>query len=125
MVNEWSRIKNLTLRNDAQIMIEAWSPTVGAKGILQTTWFRVSGILADQRSSKTLAKIGGLVGKVMEIDEGSRYRYDYVRHKIACRDVTKVPKTAESFLGMYLIDFGFEREVAIESGLRCSKVELQ
>ena len=121
MVTEWSRIKNLTLRNDAQITIETWSPAVGAKGILQTAWFRVSGIPADQRSIKTLAKIGGLVGKVLEIDEGSRYRYDYVRLKIACRDVTRVPKTAESFLGMYLIDFGFEREVTMESGPKMLK----
>jgi hypothetical protein len=102
-------------------MIETWPPAVGAKGILQTAWFRVSGILADQRSIKTLAKIGGLVGKVMEIDEGSRYRYDYVRLKIAYRDVTRVPKTAESLLGMYLIDFGFEREVTIESGPKMLK----
>ena len=34
MVNEWSHIKNLTLRNDAQIMTETWSPAMGAKGIL-------------------------------------------------------------------------------------------
>ena len=32
-----------------------------------------------------------------------------------------MPKTAESFLGMYLIDFGFEREVAIESGPKMLK----
>jgi hypothetical protein len=102
-------------------MIETWSPAVGAKGVLQTAWFRVSGIPADQRSIKTLAKIGGLVGKVLEIDEGSRYRYDYVRLKIASRDVTRVPKTAESFLGMYLIDFGFEREVIVESGPKMLK----
>lgn len=78
MVTEWSQIKNLTMRNDAQIKIEPWSPAVGAKGVLQSAWFRVSGIPTDQRSVRTLAKVGGLVGKVMEIDEGSRYRYDYV-----------------------------------------------
>ena len=121
MVNEWSHIKNLTLKNDAQIKIEAWSPAVGAKGVLQTAWFRVSGIPADQRSILTLAKVGGLVGKVIEIDEGSRYRYDYVRLKIACRDVTRIPKSAESFLGMYLIDFGFEREVGLDNGSKVLK----
>lgn len=40
-----------------------------------------------------------------------RYRYDYIRVKIACRDVTKVPKKAESTLGMYIFYFGFEREI--------------
>jgi hypothetical protein len=63
-----------------------------------------------------LTKVGGLVGKVVEIDEGSRYRYDYVRLRIACRDVTRVPKSAESFLGMYLIVFGLEREVGLDNG---------
>ena len=82
---------------------------MGAKGVLQSSWFRVSKIPTDQRSIRTLAKVGGLVGKVIEIDEGSRYRYDYVRLRIACRDVSKVPETAEGTLGMYIIDFGFER----------------
>ena len=108
MTQEWSRLRNLTLRNEAQLMIEAWSPAVGAKGMLQSGWFRVTKIPADQKSIMTLAKVGGLVDKVIEIDENSRYRYDYVRLKIACRDVSKVPKTAEGTLGMYIIDFGFE-----------------
>lgn len=121
MVTEWSRLRILNMRNDAQIKIEAWSPAIGAKSVLQSGWFRVSGIPADQRSVKTLAKIGGLVGKVIEIDEGTRYRYDYVRLKTACRDVSKVPKTTESALGMYMIDFGFEREVHETSGERMLK----
>jgi hypothetical protein len=91
MASEWSRIKYLTLRNEARIMIDAWSPAVGAKGALQSSWFRVSNIPDDQRSIRTLAKIGGLVGKVLEIDEVTRFRYDYVRMRIACRDVSRVP----------------------------------
>lgn len=94
---------------------------MGAKDVLQSGWFRVSKIPADQRSVKTLAKVGGLVGKVIEIDEGSRYRYDYVRLKIACRDVSKVPKSAEGTLSMYIIDFGFEREMAEEGGEKVLK----
>ena len=65
--------------------------------------------------------MGGLVGKVVEIDESSRFRYDYVRLKISCRDVTKVPKTTEGTLGMYIIDFGFEREVPEVRGERLLK----
>lgn len=65
--------------------------------------------------------MGGLVGKVVEIDESSRFRYDYVRLKIACRDVTKVPKSIEGTLGMYIIDFGFEREVPEVGGERLLK----
>lgn len=47
----------------------------------------------------TLTQVGGLVGKVIEVDEGSRYIYDYVRMKIACRDIRRVPKTTEASLG--------------------------
>jgi hypothetical protein len=82
MAQEWSRLKNLTLRNEAQLKIEAWSPAIGAKAIMQLGWFRVTKILADQRSLATLAKVAGLVGRVMEVDENTRYRYAYVRMKI-------------------------------------------
>jgi hypothetical protein len=58
------------------------------------------------------------VGKVIEVDEGSRFRYDYVRLRIACRDVTKVPKTAEGILGMYVIDFGKSKSLAMRRLLR-------
>jgi hypothetical protein len=34
-----------------------------------------------------------------------------VRVKIACRDVTKVPRTTEGTLGIHLHDFIFEREI--------------
>lgn len=78
-------------------------------------------IPTDQRSIRTLAKVGGLVGKVIEIDEGSRYRYDYVRLRIACRDVSKVLETTEGTLGMYIIDFGFEREVPEVGGEKILK----
>jgi hypothetical protein len=58
------------------------------------------------------------VGKVLEIDEKTRFRHDYVRVRIACRDITEVPRTAESTLGLFLHDFTFEREVEIEAPTR-------
>ena len=51
----------------------------------------------------------------MEIDEKNRFRADYVRIKIACRDVMKVPKNAEGTLGLCIHDFIFEREVQEET----------
>lgn len=121
MVSEWSKLKFLTMISGAQIQIDPWSPATEAKGVLQTSWFRVSWIPTDQRSVRTLAKVGGLVGKVLEIDEGTRYRYDYVRMRIACRDVTRVPKTAEGTLGLYIIDFGYEREIPEDRSERTLK----
>jgi len=122
MVTEWCRLKHLTMRSGAQIQIDRWSPAAAeAKCVLQTAWFRVSRIPTDQRSPRTLAKVGGLVGKVLEVDEGTRYKYDYVGLKIACRDVFGVPKTAEGTLGLYIIDFVFEREVPEEKSERTLK----
>lgn len=84
---------------------------MGAKGVLEQAWFRVKDIPVDQRSIRTIAKVRGLVGKVMEIDEKTRFKAEFVRVKIACRDVQKVPKIAEGTLGIHLHDFIFEREV--------------
>jgi len=112
MVQVYSNFKSLGLRDaDAKIMVEPWSSSAGAKGELQHSWFRVKGIPVDQRSVKTIAKIGGLVGKVLAIDEKYRFRTDYVRINLACRDITQVPAVAESTLGLKIYDFFFEREV--------------
>jgi hypothetical protein len=42
--------------------------------MLQQAWFRVKDIPTDQRSTLIVAKVGGLVEKVMEIDEKTRLR---------------------------------------------------
>lgn len=64
MVNDWSQFHALTMKEaDAQMKIEQWSPKLGAKGVLQQAWFRVGAIPADQKSIRTIAKVGGLVGK--------------------------------------------------------------
>ena len=100
---------------DVQFTIEPWTSTIGAKGQLQMAWFRVKGIPLDQRGLRTITKIGGLVGKTMVIDESTRFNRDFVRIKLACRDVELVPPSAECALGMYLYDFFFERESPVEN----------
>ena len=72
---------------DELMVIEPWKSSMGAKGQLQQAWFKVSGIPIDQRGLRTIAKIGGLVGKTISIDEQTRFRHNYVRVKIACRDI--------------------------------------
>jgi len=52
------------------------------------------------------------VGKTMQIDESTIFNRDFVRIKIACRNVELVPPSAECNLGMYIYDFLFEREVS-------------
>lgn len=113
LIKSWGHFDLIMQTTPAQISIKPWSPAIGAKGELQTAWFRVTGIPNDKRSFKTLAYVGSLVGATVEVDEKSLARTDYVRVKIACRDVSKVPPTAEGAIIPYMYDFGFEREVVI------------
>lgn len=112
MVQIYSSFSSLGLKEaNAKIKIEPWNSSAGAKRELQVAWFRVKGIPIDQRAVKTIAKIGVLVGKVLAIDERCRSRSNFVRIKLACRDVSRVPAVAESTLGLRIYDFSFEREV--------------
>ena len=54
------------------------------------------------------------MGKLKEIDKENMFKFEYVRVKIVCREVAKVPAVAEGNLGDYLYDFGFKREVLQE-----------
>ncbi|CAN6348020.1 unnamed protein product [Urochloa humidicola] len=49
----------------------------------------------------------------MAVDESTRYKPEFVRIKIACRDIYAVPDSAEGSLGMYLYDFFYELEELI------------
>ncbi|CAL4952032.1 unnamed protein product [Urochloa decumbens] len=110
MVQDYSRF-SLGIRGvDAQIEVSPWNSAIGAKGRLQMGWFRVSGIPVDQRSIKTIAKVGGLVGKTVAIDESTRFKPEYVRMQIACRDLKEVPASAEGTLGLNIFDFYFVLE---------------
>lgn len=123
LVQVYSNFKCLGMKTaDAQIKVDPWSSAASAKGELQQAWFRVKGIPSDQRAIKTIAKVGGLVGKTVAIDEKSRFRSDYVRVKIACRDASLVPSSAEGTLGMMIYDFFFEREVTDEIDKEAIKI---
>jgi hypothetical protein len=110
MVMKYNRFKLGMKSLNAQITVEPWASTIGAKGMLQQAWFKVRGIPPDQRSLRTIAKVGGFVGKTMAVDENSRFNTEYVRMKIACREVDAIPESAEGCLGMHIYDFFFERE---------------
>jgi hypothetical protein len=61
----------------------------------------------------------------MEIDEKSRFRMDYVKLNIACRDVSKVPKSTKGTLGLCLYDFGFEREIPKDDNAKAVKATVK
>ncbi|CAO2196085.1 unnamed protein product [Urochloa humidicola] len=106
-------------------MIEPWSSSLGAKGELQQAWFKVKGIPPDQRGTRTIAKVGGLVGKTVAIDESTRFKPEFVRIKIACINIYEVPDSAESSLGMFLHDFFYELEDPDNYGAKTQKAQVK
>jgi hypothetical protein len=74
---------------------------VGAKAELQTTWFRIYGLPVEKRSEKRVAYVASLVGIPLEVDKHNLKRWDYVRVKIGCRDISKVPATVEGLLDLH------------------------
>jgi hypothetical protein len=56
------------------------------------------------------------VGIPLEVDKHNLKRWDYVRVKIGCRDISKVPATVEGLMDLHFFDFSFQREVLVEGG---------
>jgi hypothetical protein len=73
----------------------------------------VRGVPYDKRSDETLAYVGSLVCRTLEVDKSTLSKTDYVRVKIGARDVSKVPEIVEGSIGLYIYDFFFEREVVM------------
>ena len=93
---------------------EHWNANVGAKAKLQTAWFRISGLPMEKRTVRKVSYIASFVGLPLEVDTNNLKRWSYVRVKIGCRDITKVPAVAEGVLDMHFYDFVFQREVPQE-----------
>jgi hypothetical protein len=68
----------------------------------------------EKRSEKTAALITSLVGIPFEVDKNNLKRGDYIRVKIGCRDISKVPGRVEGLLDKHFYDFTFQREVSVE-----------
>jgi hypothetical protein len=126
LIEEWSCFNPFSMRSvKAKINIAAWNGSVSAKGELQLEWFRVRGVPYDKRSITTMAYVGSLVGATAEVDKSTLGRTDYVRIKIAARDMSKVRKRAEGAIIPYLYDFLYEKEVEMEGGADGKKVLVQ
>jgi hypothetical protein len=87
---------------------------VGAKAKLQSAWFRISGIPTEKRTDKRACPVASLVGIPLEVDKTNLKRWEYVRVKIGCKDITKVPVVVEGLLDLHFYDFTFQREIHIE-----------
>jgi hypothetical protein len=112
MVSEWECFNTINMRNvKANVKVSPWSGAVGAKAELEMAWFRVKGIPYYKRSIPTLAYVGSLIGAAVEIDEASLHMIDYVRIRIAAKEVAKVPEVVDGAIVPFLYDFYFERVV--------------
>jgi hypothetical protein len=111
-IGECECFNPISMRNvRAKLKVEPWSGVVGAKAELEQAWFIVRGIPYDKRSVPTLAYVGSLVGATSEVDRNSMHRVDFVRIKIAAKDITKVPEVAKGAILPFLYDFYYETEV--------------
>jgi hypothetical protein len=126
LIDEWSCFNPISMRSiKAKINITVWDGSVGAKGELQMGWFGVRGVPYDKRSIPTMAYVGSLVGATAEVDKSTLGRTDYVRIKIAARDISKVPERAEGAIIPYLYDFLYEREVEMGTNVDGDKISVQ
>lgn len=112
---DWGRFRPVGMRiAEAQIAIDLWNSSTGAKAELQSAWCCVKGVPHD-KSVETLAYVGSLVGVTVEVDQRTLHKQKFVRVRIGCRDVTRVPEVAEGTIWPYLYDFKFEREEVMSS----------
>lgn len=87
----------MTTVSEVTFKVEQWNPHAGAKAKLETAWFRILGIPLEKRTEKIESYIASLVGVPLEVDKNNLKTWDYVRIKIGCRDVTKVPQQWKAY----------------------------
>jgi hypothetical protein len=126
LIDEWSCFNPISMTSvKAKINIVAWNGFVGTKGELQMGWFRFRGVPYDKRSIPTMAYVGPLVGATAEVDKSTLRKIDYVRIKIAARDISKVLERVEGAIIPYLYDFLYEREVEMGTNVDGGKFSVQ
>jgi hypothetical protein len=125
LIKEWRKFNPVQMRRSkAKIQIDTWNGSIGAKAELQVAWFHVRGIPYDKRSKEIVAYVESLVGATVEVDRASLNRTNYVRIKIAAKDVSKLPKIVEGAIIPYLYDIHYEREVEMGKTTPASTIQV-
>jgi hypothetical protein len=65
----------------------------------------------ELRTERKANYVASCVGLPLEVDQNNLKRGDFVRVKIGCRDIRKVPAVVECLLDLHFYDFTFVREV--------------
>ena len=63
-----------------------------------------------------MAYVGGLVGITLEVDEATVHKPEYARILLGCREVEKIPPSAEGMLREQYYDFFYEVEKVVTVG---------
>lgn len=105
---------NMGTKPSVTFKMEKWNSAIGSTGAIQSAWFRIRGIPYEKRSFSNASKVGSFVGLPLEVDTVNLHKFEYVRVKIGCRDITKVPVVVNGLLDFFFYDFKFQREVVQE-----------
>lgn len=90
------------------IHVKQWSSAIGAKGVMEVAWVRISNVPLDKGSERNLAYVASLVGVPLEIDAATLHRPSSARVRLGCRNVDAIPVVAEAVLGGHFYDFFYE-----------------
>ncbi|VAH01995.1 unnamed protein product [Triticum turgidum subsp. durum] len=102
-------VGKITLKTSgAVIHVTKWSSAVGAKGVMEIAWVKISNIPLDKRSNRNLAYVASLVDVPLEVDAATLHRPASVGVRIGCRNVEEIPAVAEPVLGDHFYDFFYE-----------------
>jgi hypothetical protein len=94
------------------VSLKPWTGDIEPYDSMDEVWVQMSGIPPKWSNWRTFRQITSSLGKILEVDWNSLFIsfFGMVRMKIACKDVTKIPK--KIMYGMkeniYLVQFKVE-----------------
>ncbi|KAG2632455.1 hypothetical protein PVAP13_2NG096246, partial [Panicum virgatum] len=75
--------------------VEKWNSNAGAKAAIDSAWFMIFGLPFEKRTERKVCFVASLVGLPLEVDKVNLKKWEFVRVKIGCKDITKVPAIRE------------------------------
>jgi hypothetical protein len=102
------------LRKDGVLVsLKAWTGDIESYDVLEEVWVQVSGIPPKWSNWEAIMHIASSIGKMLEVDRNSMFAsfFGMVRIKVACKDISKIPKKRlyEMKQKLYLIHFKVEK----------------
>ncbi|KAM0837067.1 hypothetical protein ACQ4PT_061901 [Festuca glaucescens] len=101
---------------DDVLSLSPWSAAIGASSMLNKAWVRVRNIPHEKRCDAHAAYARSLVGVTLEVDQATLYKSEYCRILLGCRDINKLPESAEGALGDFFYIFSYEVETIVAQG---------